>query len=81
MDRIMPIRSMIIAETGCSSSGFVQRLLYNALASGLARGRIAIRMNNRTVTLHEAERLVRNAHQIGRINEPDAPWAIRIGEN
>ncbi|MGL3109031.1 hypothetical protein [Bradyrhizobium sp. BR 1432] len=82
MGRIMPIRSMVIAETGRPSAGFVQRLFYNALATGLARGRITVRLKNRAVTSNEVERLVSNARQTGWIDDqPGAPGAIRNGEN
>ncbi|MET3225767.1 hypothetical protein ABIF35_006554 [Bradyrhizobium japonicum] len=79
---IMPIRSMVVAETGRPSASFAQLLFYNALTAGIARGRITVRLNNRAVTLHEAERLVRNARQDGWINDrPSARRAIRIGKN
>ncbi len=79
---IMPTRRMLIAETGRPPAGFIQRLFYDALASGLARDRIVVRLNNRAVTLHEAERLVGGARKYGWMNDrPGAQSAIRTGEN
>ncbi|MEH2539168.1 hypothetical protein V1287_003102 [Bradyrhizobium sp. AZCC 1699] len=74
----MPARRVLITETNGPSAGFVQRLFYNALASGLGRGRITVRINGTIPTLGEAEILVRKARQNGwRTTRPMRPEKTR----
>jgi len=62
---IMPVRRVLITETERPSAGFIQRLMYDSLASGLLRGRITTFINDGHPTLSEAERTVRYALEHG----------------
>jgi hypothetical protein len=66
---VMPVRRVLLTETNRPSAGFVQRLFYNSLAVGLRRGHITIGCNGRTLTLSEAQSLVRYARKNGWIDE------------
>ena len=71
---LMPVRRVLITEEQRPWAGYVERLFYNALASGLRRGQITVRLNGRLITWIEASRLVHKARQNGWIHgEPAQP--------
>jgi len=63
-----PVAATPAAATG-SSAGFVERLMYNSLASGVRAGRINFTLNGRIPTIDEARRLVARARERGIIRE------------
>jgi hypothetical protein len=71
---LMPVRRVLITEDKRPWAGYVERLFYNALASGLRRGQITVRLNGMLITWSEAERLVHKARQNGWVHgEPAQP--------
>ena len=52
-----------------ASAGFVERLMYNSLASGVRAGRINFIINGRTPSIDEARMLVARARERGIIGE------------
>ena len=52
-----------------SSAGFVERVMYNSLASGVRAGRINFSLNGRTPSIDEARGLVARARERGIIGE------------
>jgi hypothetical protein len=52
-----------------ASAGFVERLMYNSLASGVRKGRINFTLNGRTPGFDEARVLVARARERGIISE------------
>jgi len=72
---IMPVRRVVIAEAERLYAGFVERLWYDACASGLVRGRISPGV---APTLSVAERAVRYALKHGFLSPPRAEEVRRF---